>query len=654
MKLGEWLSRLNRLQNERMFKIIASAVVVLLGIGLAVAYSVNARAPSASVVELPPATAVGADGRPLSPEQRDAMATTARLINSVLAAKQDSTSVVVGCLVGTGLALVVIWIGLGLTYLGLAIAGGLLGVLVWLVPGTRRFAPITLGVLSLTAAFTALMQGSRLLLSASNPIIAVAKNVLAEAVRLKLSLVFIVLLMFGLAALPGLLDDTQPLRYRAQTFLQYSTAGSFWLIAILVLLFSAQTVAFEQRDKVIWQTMTKPVSAAQYLLGKWLGIVTLAAVLLAVSGSGIFLFTEYLRSQPAAGERAGEAYVMADGGSGLSDDRRILETQILTSRVARQADPPRIEPEQFEKNVRDRVEAELKGASEFQSVSGVEMEKERQRIYSKLHDEVYKAVQQQYRSIQPAQWQDYWFSNMREARASDQLITLRYKVNAGSNSPDALYKLTFALRGGDHMVMDVPLGQVLTTQIFSSSIDDEGIVGLRIYNADMEHQPPMANVESISFPPDGLELSYSVGGWRSNFARVMMVLWVKIAFLAMLAITCSTFMSFPVACLVSFGAFLAGETGGFLKDSLNVWSSTDDKDKIVLYKWVVEKVAVSVEWTFRTYTELKPTKKLVDGLHLPWSDVAWGAAVLAFCTLVLFLAGSFIFKRRELATYSGQ
>ena len=164
----------------------------------------------------------------------------------------------------------------------------------------------------------------------------------------------------------------------------------------------------------------------------------------------------------------------------------------------------------------------------------------------------------------------------------------------------------------------------------------------------------MANVESISFPPDGLELSYSVGGWRANFVRVMVALWVKIAFLSMLAITCSTFMSFPVACLVSFGSFLAGETGGFLKDSLNVWSSTDEKDRVIVYKWIVEKVAIAVEWTFRTYTELRPTKKLVDGLYLPWEEVAWGTAVLAGCTVVLYLAGSFVFKRRELATYSGQ
>lgn len=99
-----------------------------------------------------------------------------------------------------------------------------------------------------------------------------------------------------------MLDPEQPLRYRVQSFLQYSVGGSFWLIAVLVLTFTTASICFEQRDKVIWQTMTKPVSHAKYLLGKWVGVTGLAAVLLLVCGAAIFMFTEYLRDQPAKDE----------------------------------------------------------------------------------------------------------------------------------------------------------------------------------------------------------------------------------------------------------------------------------------------------------------------------------------------------------------
>ena len=80
----------------------------------------------------------------------------------------------------------------------------------------------------LSSSFLALMEVLKLVFSPSRPILAVARNVVAEAVRLRVSLVLIVLLMFGLAALPGLLDPGTPLRYRVQSFLEYGTGGRSW------------------------------------------------------------------------------------------------------------------------------------------------------------------------------------------------------------------------------------------------------------------------------------------------------------------------------------------------------------------------------------------------------------------------------------------
>ena len=133
-----------------------------------------------------------------------------------------------------------------------------------------------LGLLSLS--FFILMELLKLLFSGAHPVIAIARNVVSEAVRMKVSIVFMVMLLFGLASLPGLLDDSTPLRYRVQSFLQYGTGGTFWIIAVLVLFLAVGSVAFEQRDRIIWQTMTKPVAPWQYLLGKWLGVVGIAAV----------------------------------------------------------------------------------------------------------------------------------------------------------------------------------------------------------------------------------------------------------------------------------------------------------------------------------------------------------------------------------------
>ena len=257
----------------------------------------------------------------------------------------------------TALATVIIWLGLALTYLGLMLLAALVAAPMLFFEPTREVGQLLLGAIALTASFSVLLQALRALLSINGPVIAIARNVLDEAVRMKLGLLFIFALIFLLAALPGLLDPDQPLRYRMQSFLQYSATGTFWVLALLTLFFSVSTVAFEQRDRLIWQTMVKPVTPLKYVVGKWLGVMTLNFALLSVSATGIFLFVEYLRNQPAQEELA--PFLMIDGRAGLTEDRRLLETQVLTARAGATVDPAQINYEVVDQLVQQRMEEAL-------------------------------------------------------------------------------------------------------------------------------------------------------------------------------------------------------------------------------------------------------------------------------------------------------
>ena len=85
-----------------------------------------------------------------------------------------------------------------------------------------------------------------------------------ESVRLQsVSVVFIVLLLVILPMLPLVVQTEEALRYRIQTFIQYSTGTTFYLAAFMTVFLACGTVAFEIRDRQIWQLMTKPVSRLQ-------------------------------------------------------------------------------------------------------------------------------------------------------------------------------------------------------------------------------------------------------------------------------------------------------------------------------------------------------------------------------------------------------
>lgn len=647
----------------------------------------------------------GAERGGLSVDEESTLA----IVRDVVAARADTTALGVAIGLGAALSLAVIWLGIGVFYLALVVvaAGAIkLGPVLHIGEG---YLAVAVGVMILTAVFVALMQLAKLLTSYSlwmvvfgvvglgvgagvglgvsatvpggsagpagvlagfvafaatfvplvrftmtmqpGAVSAIAKNTLAEAVRLRLSVVFLVLLILGLAALPQLLDANEFLRYRVQSFLQYGIGGTFWLIGLLVLLFAVATVAFDQRDKTIWQTMTKPVSPAQYVLGKWLGVSLLAAVLLTVCGSGVYLFTEYLRNQPATHEV--RAYV-AEEGRLISNDRMILETQVLSARDTVQIEPWQIDESKFKDSLNARIESILQD----NAVAGETLEareSRRAQVSSRIESDLRKAVQQSQRVVGPGASVVYRFSGLRAAKTSNRPLVLRYKVNAGSNMPDVLYRVTFQFRGAPAEVREVPLAQMLTMPLLPNIVDDDGTVEVQITNGDVFKGGREAfNPESMSFPPDGMEITYAAGSFRMNFLRVMVILWVKLAFLAMVGVVAGTFLSFPVACLVSLTVFFSAEGASFTQAALDNYSTEDREGRTLIFNTIVSNVAEIVSRTFRVYSDLRPTARLVEGLRLSWTDAATGTVVLMLSTVVLYVVGVYVMKKRELAIYSGQ
>ncbi len=636
--MRELLRTLNRAQRGTPFKVVASIVVTLAALATIIGVLLFSG-PGAADAE----TAGDADHR-------------AELIGNVLSGGASPTLIVTGVLVTLAVWLVVIWLGLALTYLLLSVIAAAVGVPLLMFEATEPYGSALLAAVALTFSFTALLQGLRLAFSAPGAVFAIARTVLAEAVRLKLSLVFIVMLVLALATIPELLGQPQ-LRYRVQSFLQYSTGGSFWIIALLTVFFSAATVAFEQRDKIIWQTMTKPVAPWQYILGKWVGVVGLVGVLLVVSAAGVFLSTEYLRRQPAQGELV--PYESTADGGDISEDRLILETQVLTARKSVGISLPfSIEDPEFTNAVQARLEAERQSLDEGERTA--DTPENRARLRQELFDEASAA----YRSIEGANGERFVFEGLDAARDSGLPITLRYRVDAEGNRPDRFYTISILLRDGAFLVREISLGYTHTIPLSPSYIENDGRLIIEVVNGEVyvsdrgAMQVAYINADgepqrTLTFPRDGLEVSYSAGTYHWNFFRVVLVLWLKLAFLSMVAIFAATFLNFPVACILAVFVFLIAEGAGFITSSLEMYGTTDRRGNLVAHKLVISTIASAVSNLFVVYADLRPTQRLVEGRLLPWSSVARGMIVLGLVSGALYAASVAIFRRRELAIYSG-
>jgi hypothetical protein len=213
------------------------------------------------------------------------------------------------------------------------------------------------------------------------------------------------------------------------------------------------------------------------------------------------------------------------------------------------------------------------------------------------------------------------------------------------------YKITLQFLGSPPEVVPIALGQFHSIPLTSRILDNNGTAELSITNGNIFTR--VANPEALSFSPQGMELSYSSGSFRPNFFRCLGVLWIKLVFLAILAICASTFLSFSVASLVSMTLFLAAEGAGFVRGALDNYATEDQKGNMMIVQTVTSKIATVVSQVFRVYADLRPTSRLVEGLELSALDVASGGVVLLGSSALLYVLAVYIFRRRELAIYSG-
>ncbi|MFG0251782.1 MAG: hypothetical protein ACF8NJ_02790, partial [Phycisphaerales bacterium JB038] len=158
---------------------------------------------------------------------------------------------------------------------------------------------------------------------------------------------------------------------------------------------------------------------------------------------------------------------------------------------------------------------------------------------------------------------------------------------------------------------------------------------------------------ALNFPPDGLEVMYSVGSFEGNYARAMLVLWIKLGLLAAMGIAAATFLSFPVASLFAFVGLFAAESSNFLKESLEYYTTEGKEGAERLLTMAIRVVGQAIIGLFSPYTDLRPTEKLVEGRFVSWGQLVVGAVTLGLASLLIGVVGFAIFRKRELGTYSG-
>src|SRR5271165_6023630 len=116
-------------------------------------------------------------------------------------------------------------------------------------------------------------------------LLAIAGLTWKAAFRFRLFLVLAVLLLASVIGLPLLIQDDGTARGFTQILLTYTLSAITGLLGLSTLWLACGTLARDIEECQMQVLATKPVARWRIWLGKWLGIVTLNAALLAISGA---------------------------------------------------------------------------------------------------------------------------------------------------------------------------------------------------------------------------------------------------------------------------------------------------------------------------------------------------------------------------------
>lgn len=456
---------------------------------------------------------------------------------------------------------------------------------------------------------------------------------IAEGIRMKIALVFLLLLGMVVLGLPFAITGDSSLSGAVQSFMSFSFTATAVLLSILTI-FLSRSLSDELVNRQIFLVMTKPVSRWQYVVGKWLGITTINFVFLAASGLIIYGMVHYIKA----------THPPIDARFDLPE----LNNEVLVARHASKYQLPnfRVDAEaEFDRNMEE---------GRYDDHADFNKEKEIERIVRKN--------EARWRIVPPDNMRTFNFSNLLVDRSEGHFIQLRYRTNVTRYPPDEIFRASW--RFGDPYrgatVRDAPVRHRVdrwhTIRVPTDVVAPDNTLTVTFFNHNpYEGEPQFGNVFEFRKSQD-VSVLFVVGSFEWNMVRLLALMFCKLAFLGAVGILMTTVFSFPVACLGSFTVYVLAAGLSFVMDGLDQLSD----DYAGMFSSVGEFLAQSTvylltlaKFVLPDFARFDAVESFVNGQNvgLVWVLQAVGEVALLKTGIVLGLA-VLLFHRREVAEIS--
>jgi hypothetical protein len=442
---------------------------------------------------------------------------------------------------------------------------------------------------------------------------AVATNTIKQAIRMKVAVVFLILLLVLLSAMGFSTTGDGTLKGRLQTFVSYGLSLTSILLSLLTIIISIYTITSDIEQRQIYTVITKPIRRFEFLLGKLLGVILLDIVLLSLFAVIIYTVTIYTPKFSKA----------------TDIERMQAYYEFFTARASLTV--PAIDVSQEVEDTYKKLET-----------SGGLPENV---PYEDMIAQITMQKQLANRAADVGQVLTWEFDNVKSLA---QNIFIRFKYDVAVNPPDMQVYGRWVAGDYQYIKYGTESETPIYNQIHKNSVRDFHEIVIPA-NVIPEHgrlavafQNYPLNNTVIFFPPDGIEVLYKADTFTGNFIRVIFLILFRLIFLACLGTLASTFLSFPVAILLCLVLFTTSCFSGFVIESFGFLSENIS----VIYTY-------TITWIVRLlpqFDKYNPTRFMVPGLLLSWTVLARCAVVMVCIkSLLLLVIALIIFSYREIA-----
>jgi hypothetical protein len=449
---------------------------------------------------------------------------------------------------------------------------------------------------------------------------AVARNTIAQALRMKVAFTVIVLLVILLPLMSVIMVGDGTLHGKLQAFVSYGLSLTSMLLCLLTVIISCYTLSDDLTRKHIYLVITKPIARFQILCGKLLGIILLDIFLLTVFACIIYGLTLMIPKLTDPGQM----------------QLAKVENEFFT---ARRSLTPAIDEENLAKQARQQYE-KLKEGGQLPERMATE----------KLMAELLAQERFKTKAVETARNKVWEFQNV-GLHDPNEVLFVRYKFQSTPQTLDS--KVLGRWLVGDYRQVELGPGnwtsplyrinRVELTDNFHEFTVPANAVAHDGYLA-VVFQNPVENQVTIIM--EEMEVLFRADTFTANYCRSILLILLRLIFLAALGISASTWLSFPVAILVCVVVFFVGTVNGFVLDSFTYLSYNAGLIYNVTFRPLL--------WLLPKFDgKLNPTEFMVPARLLSWAFLAKAYAVTFFIkSILLTLFGILIFSNREIAKIS--